>query len=249
MSFRRPSLAARVALTLLALFTGNASPAQRLGEAPFYTMRSWRQPDGLLSNEISALCQDQNGYLWIATTVGLTRFDGTRFLNYDYSAHGKLPSDGIASIIADPASDDLWAAPYAGGLMRVRAGNFEPQTLPENYTDKRIARLHIAADHALWIAFEGGDVMRLKEGITKYSARWMAWVRDVPRNLPATAKAVCGWPTARSWRAMKAAKSIHYPSKARNNCASPPAARKARGCFRTACSAKLSMEKSACSCL
>src|SRR5690349_9289054 len=39
---------------------------------------------GLSSNRINDLAQDDNGFLWIATSDGLNRFDGTEVIQYFY---------------------------------------------------------------------------------------------------------------------------------------------------------------------
>lgn len=39
--------------------------------------------DGLTSNSVNAVCQDTNGYVWIATRFGISRFDGVNFKNYN----------------------------------------------------------------------------------------------------------------------------------------------------------------------
>src|SRR5258706_1606329 len=38
--------------------------------------------EGLSSNKINDIAQDDNGFLWIATTDGLNRFDGTEVVQY-----------------------------------------------------------------------------------------------------------------------------------------------------------------------
>lgn len=128
---------------------------------PQLSQRTWRQADGLPGNEISGICQDPTGYLWVATWSGLARFDGARFRTYDLTGDGRPVGPGVAAIAEDPAGGGVWAAPVSGGLRRFRAGRFESHALPGGYTERRIARLLVAADGALWIGFEGGDVMRL----------------------------------------------------------------------------------------
>src|SRR5690349_16954403 len=40
---------------------------------------------GLSSNRINDIAQDDNGFLWIATSDGLNRFDGTEVTQYYYN--------------------------------------------------------------------------------------------------------------------------------------------------------------------
>jgi ligand-binding sensor domain-containing protein len=44
-----------------------------------YTHTVWTHKEGLPSAFIYSLAQTEDGYLWLATTDGLVRFDGVRF--------------------------------------------------------------------------------------------------------------------------------------------------------------------------
>lgn len=45
-------------------------------------LKSYTKKDGLASNNVYDITQDQSGFIWIATDNGISRFDGTRFYNY-----------------------------------------------------------------------------------------------------------------------------------------------------------------------
>lgn len=163
----RTILQRRSAVGWIWVFSLIAHTADRVVAAeavPQFSQRNWTRADGLPNNQITNLCEDRSGYLWIATSTGLARFDGSRFLNYDFAPGGKLTASGFASIATDPANDGLWAAPHFGGLVRFRQGRFEEQSLPGGYARQRVARIFVAADGALWLGFEGGEIMRLHDG-------------------------------------------------------------------------------------
>ena len=46
-------------------------------DALAYSRRVWRNVDGLPEDFAQALAQTPDGYLWIGTSGGLVRFDGT----------------------------------------------------------------------------------------------------------------------------------------------------------------------------
>jgi len=48
-----------------------------------FNIKKYTSENGLLSNLISDVNYDINGYMWIATQAGLSRFDGNEFLNYN----------------------------------------------------------------------------------------------------------------------------------------------------------------------
>jgi ligand-binding sensor domain-containing protein len=47
-----------------------------------YTHTVWSHKDGIPSAFIYSIVQTQDGYLWLATTDGLVRFDGVRFVHW-----------------------------------------------------------------------------------------------------------------------------------------------------------------------
>ena len=84
---------------------------------------SWAQPsnqlvsrnlsakDGLSSNQVYDILQDKRGYLWFATTNGISRYDGYSFLNFNV-LNSPLPKQVQASmgrINYDSKNDLLWA--------------------------------------------------------------------------------------------------------------------------------------------
>jgi ligand-binding sensor domain-containing protein len=55
-----------------------------------YTRQVWHVQEGLPEDTVQAMQQTPDGYLWIGTTGGLARFDGTRFLTYRRSSGSAL---------------------------------------------------------------------------------------------------------------------------------------------------------------
>ncbi|MBL0882203.1 MAG: hypothetical protein IBJ16_02435 [Chitinophagaceae bacterium] len=65
--------------------------------------------DGLASNDVHALHQDQKGFIWIGSVNGLQRFDGSKFVNFFLS--GKKGSDPL------PVSTIEYIVPGANGTL------------------------------------------------------------------------------------------------------------------------------------
>lgn len=59
-------------------------------------IRNYEVTDGLAGDAVRDLLRDSRGFLWIATTSGLSRFDGAEFRNYG-TGEG-LPSPRILKI-------------------------------------------------------------------------------------------------------------------------------------------------------
>ena len=74
--------------------------------------------DGLCSNAISHITRDDEGYIWIATWNGLSRFDGYNFYNYQTGAGSHIPH--LHNRIMDLAVDsqqNIWLRMYDGRVF------------------------------------------------------------------------------------------------------------------------------------
>lgn len=69
--------------------------------------RSFSTRDGLASNVVNTIVQDHQGFLWMGTNVGLTRFDGYRFVNFYREAEGHRRTENITGIVEDPTQHAL----------------------------------------------------------------------------------------------------------------------------------------------
>src|ERR1700688_1940505 len=121
---RIPTLAAgALALRLAAAVTATTAAAAPPGAdlhppAERLPIRVYTVDDGLAGDEIHAVLQDSRGFLWIATESGLSRFDGTRFVEYD--PRQGLPSPNVTAL-AEEAGGSLLAG-TTGGLARLDPG-------------------------------------------------------------------------------------------------------------------------------
>jgi|GEM_PF-4274136 len=96
------------------------------------TLYNYSLKDGLISDNIQAICQDSLGYIWIGTGEGVSVFDSKEFHNY-YAGDG-LSSNNITSIAADkniPGS--VWIGTGNNGINKFENGKFVHfgQNLPQ----------------------------------------------------------------------------------------------------------------------
>ena len=81
-AWRRPALTGESAAALLAalapLLLAVAGPAN--AAEPGWAVKQWTTAHGLPQSSVTALAQTPDGFLWVGTSDGLVRFDGTRFL-------------------------------------------------------------------------------------------------------------------------------------------------------------------------
>ena len=67
--------------------------------------------EGLPQSQVSDICQDRYGYLWIGTETGLSRFDGINFTSF--STENGLPDNEIDKLHTDK-SGNIWIATPKG---------------------------------------------------------------------------------------------------------------------------------------
>lgn len=137
----------------LVLVTTPAS-AQRL------IVRGYHVIDGLPSERIVCAVTDRVGFLWICTSGGLARFDGSSFVTYG-------PEDGLPDVAINhflqTRSGSRWVATNGGGVARLAPGT--PEQSDRVFTafdvgttkrSKRVNYLFETKDGVLLAGTDGG---------------------------------------------------------------------------------------------
>ncbi len=98
-------------------WTATAALAQTPPEFAFESV-SARAP--LAQNTVSAIAQDAEGFVWVATQGGLHRYDGSRFTLYRHDPRdpNSLPDSTITALAADP-DGVLWIGSYSQYVSRL----------------------------------------------------------------------------------------------------------------------------------
>src|SRR5262245_59789206 len=109
-----PSLA--VAMTLCAATSAAASS----DAGTRYIVSTWTEKDGLPSTQIRAIVQTGDGFLWLATSAGVVRFDGVTFT----SNIAGVPA-GEPAVICAAHDGGLWIGLSNGRLTHVSKGRVE----------------------------------------------------------------------------------------------------------------------------
>ncbi len=114
MSFRLPALT----LAFAAILALPAPPAHALDpDKPLtqFRLTQWGVDDGLNHGSVHLITEDQAGFLWIGTLVGLSRFDGVAFRPALPIGNERI--DYFARSIAF-GKDGTWAVMSEGGVAR-----------------------------------------------------------------------------------------------------------------------------------
>jgi PAS domain S-box-containing protein len=148
--------AARCALALAALTLLPATAAEPTPGLTQMGVDRWGVKDGLGAAWVRDITEGPDGFLWVATSNGLSRFDGRRFRNYDATHTAGLPHSGIAAL-ASGRDGRLWIGLEFGGLRVLRDGKIatapEARGLPE---DNPVRDILEDAQGTLWVGSERG---------------------------------------------------------------------------------------------
>src|SRR5215467_5981909 len=117
---------------------------------------------GLPQQQISAILQTHDSYLWMATVEGLVRFDGVRFTTFDTKNTPELKQSYIWTLYEDQ-DGALWIGTAGGGISRYKNGKFTSYTTKEGLAHDRVGAIAGTKDGSLWIGTIGG-LSRYKDG-------------------------------------------------------------------------------------
>jgi signal transduction histidine kinase/ligand-binding sensor domain-containing protein/ActR/RegA family two-component response regulator len=155
----------------LIMAAGDRAGAQNvLKEKSWPALQVWRQPQGLPQNSVFSLLQTRDGYLWIGTRGGVSRFDGVRFTTFDDRNRNQLRENEVWSL-AEGDDGSVWIATYGGGVSRFKDGEFTVYTTAEGLVNNFNAVVHKGLDGSIWIGTDGG-LSRFKDGtFTNYTVK------------------------------------------------------------------------------
>ncbi len=114
--------------------------------------------DGLADRKARDIIQDKQGYIWIATELGISRFDGSNLKNYEPNANNGLSGSYITALTIDD-NETLWIATSENGLNKYqpKTDSFTSfKTSNSDLSSNEIHSLVVDKQHNLWIGTEKG---------------------------------------------------------------------------------------------
>jgi signal transduction histidine kinase/ligand-binding sensor domain-containing protein len=120
-----------------------------------YRFDSWTTENGLPHKAVHALLQTRDGYLWLATTDGLVRFDGLQFTIFDTTGGRGFKSNRCWSLFEDRRGD-LWVGTEDTGVMRYRDGRFTTYTTADGLPQNSVRMICETAAGDLIVLTDGG---------------------------------------------------------------------------------------------
>jgi ligand-binding sensor domain-containing protein/signal transduction histidine kinase len=123
-----------------------------------YSRTSWTADAGIQA--VRRIKQSPDGYLWLATRVGLVRFDGVRFTTFKAGAEKGLESSTTQDILIDP-DGSMWVATLGGGVAHYQAGKFRTYTVRDGLPSDEIGCLYRDSRGTLWVGTRGAGIARM----------------------------------------------------------------------------------------
>lgn len=130
--------------------------------ASTYNFQSFNFDNAYISNKVNSIIQDESGYIWLATDLGLNRFDGSKLKVYkNIKGDGTSLSDNFITDLKIGSSNDLWIA-TDNGLNRLDLANDKiiryvyDKNNKNSLIHNQVKSIDIDSDNNIWIATKGG---------------------------------------------------------------------------------------------
>ena len=140
--------------------------------------------DGLSSNEIRCIFQDQKGFTWFGTSNGLNRYDGYSCKVYQFNAEDKYSlSENVINAIVEDKAGNLWVATDNGLNLFDRNTEKFTRFFHNPKQENSLSNNHIFAllvDHKgqIWVGTLGGGLTKI---IQKTNGKDYKFVRYIPQ--------------------------------------------------------------------
>jgi ligand-binding sensor domain-containing protein/signal transduction histidine kinase len=130
----------------------NAGGAAASEDAPI-TFRAWQREQGLPENYVRALTQTRDGYVWVGSDDGVSRFDGVSFFPLG------LPEGfqgGPVRVLFGDSRGALWIGSVGDGLSCWRAGKLSQFKLKDGLPSEAISALAEDSAGRIWVGTQSG---------------------------------------------------------------------------------------------
>lgn len=118
-----------------------------------FLVQSFGSKQGLASSEIYTLTQDTEGYLWLGTKLGVSKFDGQQFKNFNGSDSVLF---GKVYAITQDADKTIWVGAENG--LFLQHGVFQHVQFDSKFPDNWVYSLLATSANDLWIGTSDGPI-------------------------------------------------------------------------------------------
>lgn len=148
-----------------------------------YVRDSWQAGRGFTGGEVNTITQSGDGYLWIGTTRGLFRFDGSSFQLIEQPIEG-LPTAGPVRGLVSDGEGAVWIRYDGARLLRYQNGVFEDVLMRFNLPQLVVTAMSSTRDGGVLFSELGNDIYAWKKG----QIQLVPATRDVPGTITSIAE-------------------------------------------------------------
>lgn len=150
-----------------------------MGQQPLqYSFFHYTTTSGLVSNQVNTVVQDDDGFMWMGTTEGLQRFDGTRYRGFRHMEgdSSSIPSNPVWQLLVDKKKN-LWLLMSDGtvGIFNTKTFRFQPvktEFKKQVTPNTSLKRLIIDEFGNLFYLLSGSEVITLNKNRTAFSYKY-----------------------------------------------------------------------------
>ncbi|MDM8564671.1 two-component regulator propeller domain-containing protein [Candidatus Halobeggiatoa sp. HSG11] len=132
--------------------------------------------DGLSNNIVFSVLQDSQGFIWIGTKNGLSKYDGNKFIVYTHDPDNSNSLSGnYVRYLFEDHNGILWIALRPGGLNR-----FDPVTETFTRYQHDINNSNTLSNNSVWSIYEdSNDILWIgtENGLNKFDPNTEAFTR------------------------------------------------------------------------
>jgi signal transduction histidine kinase/ligand-binding sensor domain-containing protein len=128
-----------------------------------YIHDKWGTDRGFLGGAVYAICQSDDGYLWVGTERGLVRFDGSNFILIQRPIPDSPPIGPVRGLVADKEGN-LWIRLDGPHLLRYREGKFEDAFARFGLRDIAFTAMSRDDEGGLLLSGLGNQTLRYRYG-------------------------------------------------------------------------------------
>ncbi len=154
-------------LTVLLCVACAAAATDTLKPMSAWAREVWTTREGLPHNQVNAIAQTPDGYLWFGTWEGLARYNGVDFVRFDRSNVPQMHDNGIRSLDVGP-NGELLIATSRGGLSILRNGQWRTLTHADGLAEDELVAAREDAQGRLWVATESAGLDRINAGHVRH---------------------------------------------------------------------------------
>lgn len=137
-----------------------ASPEKPI--AAFYR-ETWTTRQGLPHNQVNAIAQTRDGYLWLGTWEGLVRYNGLEFQLFDRSNTPAIQDNGVRSVRAS-RDGAVVIGTSRGGVTVKQGDDWKTWRVANGLAQDEIMDALLDRQGRLWVATESQGVTCLDHG-------------------------------------------------------------------------------------